>query len=303
MSQPAWIFDIQRFSVHDGPGIRTTVFFQGCPLRCEWCQNPESQVAARQLLLYGDLCLSCGACAQVCPTLDGQSRDASSYSETGHLLRSSTCTVCGRCADVCPAAARRIAGRQAEVDEIVDLALRDRSFYGDQGGVTLGGGEPLGQWAFARALAVRLHDEGVHVAIDTACLAGREVIQSVPEHVDLVLADLKLVTSEAHRRWTGANNAPILGTIRAWSRAMPGRLWISVPLIPGVQDETELDLMAEFIQSLDPSPPVRLIPYHRLGDAKYTALGRAIPAFPGSVEDLVERARAAFSRRGLHIRE
>ena len=169
--------------------------------------------------------------------------------------------------------------------------------------MTFGGGEPLAQWDVARTLADRLREEGVHVAIDTACVASPSAQQEVPGHVDLVLVDLKLVRPEEHRHWTGAGNARILETIRHWSREMPGRLWVSVPLIPGVHDEAEIVRIARFVSSLANHPPVRLIPYHRLGEGKYAALGRDVPQFPGEVEPLIEAARSAFNRLGVRVLE
>ena len=329
----AQVFDIQRFSVHDGPGIRTTVFFKGCPLRCEWCQNPESQDSAPQLMLYPDLWMCCGACAEACPEAPSQhslghaspptpgpasqpalgpvsrpcpslrSLGPASPPTLGPVSRPRPCRVCGRCVDVCPTGARRIVGEQKTVGEILALALRDKPYYGARGGVTLSGGEPLAQWPAARALADRLRAEGVHVAIDTSCLASRAVIDDVPECFDLVLADLKLVSSESHLLWTGVDNAGILAAIRAWSAAMPGRLWISVPVIPGVQDNAEFKRMAAFCAALPNTPPVRLIPYHRLADTKYVALGHAAPIFPGAVVERRDAARAILHQKGIHILE
>jgi pyruvate formate lyase activating enzyme len=189
------------------------------------------------------------------------------------------------------------------VDALFRLVLRDQPFYGKHGGVTLSGGEPLEQWSFVRALADRLRAEGVHVAIDTACLAPRDAIREVPMHIDLVLADLKLVTPEGHRRWTGVDNAGILDAIRCWSASMPGRLWISVPVVPGVQDKAEFERMAAFCSTLENHPPVRLIPYHQLGDSKYEALGWTVPAFPGAVDEQLGIARHAFRERGVYILE
>jgi pyruvate formate lyase activating enzyme len=292
----AHVFDVQRFSVHDGPGIRTTVFLKGCPLQCAWCQNPESQESAPQLMLHEDLCIGCGACLEACPEMDGTHLN-------GRAPRPATCRVCGRCVDVCPTGARKLAGQERSVDEVLELALRDRPFYGQRGGVTLSGGEPLAQWPFARHLADRLRSAAVHVALDTACVATPDVIRQVPDHVDLVLADLKLVPPEGHRFWTGVDNAGILAAIHWWSAAMPGRLWISVPVIPGVQDEAEFERIAAFCGTLDNEPPIRLIPYHRLGDSKYEALGRPAPAFPGSVDEQMDKARTSFIRRGIHILE
>ena len=288
------VFDVQRFSIHDGPGIRTTVFFKGCPLSCLWCQNPESLSPEPQLALYPEHCLGCGQCVQACPE---------TQAANGRAPRPATCRVCGRCVAVCPAGARRIIGWAASLEELLKLALRDRPFYGGCGGVTLGGGEPLAQWDFARALADRLRAEGVHVALDTACAAGAEIIADVPGHVDLVLADLKLLSPGPHRRWTGADNAEMLEAIRLWSRQMPARLWISLPLVPGVHDEAEIARMAEFAASLPGKPPVRLLPYHRFGDSKYRALGLPAPDFSDAVQELADNAKHILVARGLTVLE
>jgi pyruvate formate lyase activating enzyme len=167
--------------------------------------------------------------------------------------------------------------------------------------VTLSGGEPLSQWPAARALAEGLRAERVHVALDTSCLAPSTVIDGVPERFDLVLADLKLVSPDAHRRWTGVDNAGILAAIRTWSARMPARLWISVPLIPGVQDKTEFERLAAFCAALKHSPPVRLIPYHRLGESKYEALGWPPPCFPGPVDALIDLATRVMTAHRVRI--
>lgn len=285
------IFDIQRFSVHDGPGIRTTVFLKGCPLRCAWCQNPESVSPAPQLMLYPELCLSCGACTAVCPEADG----------TARAYRPVHCTTCGRCVAVCPTGARALSGRDWTVSEVVEAALRDRAFYGSDGGVTFGGGEPLRQWDAVREMALQLHGRGIHVAVDTAGLAPRHVVEAVPKAVDLVLCDLKLVSPSLHRQWTGVDNAQILASLHVWSREMPGRLWVTTPVIPGVHDAKEITRIAEFISDLDPTPSTRLIPYHRLGESKYAALGKPAPQFREDDTDLMEEARDIYTHYGLHV--
>jgi len=290
------VFDVQRFSVHDGPGIRTTVFFQGCPLRCGWCQNPESFAAGQRLMLYRDLCMGCDACRRVCPR--GLAGPLS-----GDGLHDQDCERCGRCAAACPTAARRTAGRETGVEEILERVLLDRPFYGEEGGVTLGGGEPLSQWRFVGELAERLRGLGVHVALDTSGAAPREVVEEVPGRVDLVIADLKLVTPDRHRQWTGQDNAGIVAAIRYWDREMPGRLWVSVPVVPEVQEEAEIEKIAAFLSGLENGPPVRLIPFSRFGESKHEALGREGRVFAGEVENLVEKAREVFADRGLRLVE
>ena len=187
------------------------------------------------------------------------------------------------------------------LDALKSMALRDKAFYGDIGGITLSGGEPLSQWDSVRRLAEQLRSEGVHVAIDTAGYAPIDVVREVPLHADLVLVDLKLLSPALHRRWTGVDNASILDALRYWLKAMPERVWISIPLIPGVQDENEIKEIADFISGLPAVPPVRLIPFHRLGESKYKALGMPIPNFPGNPKRLMEIARYEFTRRGIQI--
>ena len=292
-ARSAVIFDLQRQTVHDGPGLRTTIFFKGCPLRCRWCQNPESQSPQPELLRYPDLCLDCHACAEACPEChDGRLNAA---------VQPDACTVCGECGAVCPVAGRTVAGEVRSIDELLAHALRDRPFYGLEGGVTLSGGEPLRQWPAAFRVAERLREAGVHVALDTSGFANEAVIRAVPTRFDLVLADLKAVTPELHRHWTGVDNAQILEAIRFWATLMPGQLWLSVPLIPGVHDRGELMRMADWLADLDGPPPVRLIPYHRLGESKYRALGRATPEIEGEVEALQSLAIELFTLAGHRL--
>lgn len=186
-------------------------------------------------------------------------------------------------------------------DEVVEAGLRDLAFYGDEGGVTFGGGEPLLQWAALSHVVQRLRARGTHVAVDTSGFVSTAVVEAVPDAVDLVLVDLKLVTPEKHKRWTGWDNTPILRAIRAWSTTMPGRLWITTPVIPGVHDADELARIAAFIADLNPVPATRLIPYHRLGESKYAALGLTPPAFVGDVEDLLAIGMAVYGDYGLDV--
>lgn len=296
------VFDVQRFSLHDGPGIRTTVFFKGCPLHCAWCQNPESISSDLELLLYPDKCIGCGACLHACPLWTEKAAEEDAP-EPPASWRPAKCRLCGACVEVCPTEARRMAGRTASVEGLVQECLRDKPFYRDKGGVTFSGGEPLAQWEFARALADRLRAEGVHVALDTSGLAPEGVVRQVPEHFDLVLVDLKLVTPEAHRRWTGVDNGPILAAIRLWSREMAGRIWVSLPAVPGVQDEGEMEKMAGFLASLYPRPPARVLPYHKLGSSKYRALGEEPREFEDDAEEMAERFEAILRDAGIEIIE
>jgi len=291
----AIIFDIQRFCVHDGPGVRTTVFFKGCPLACEWCQNPESLRDAPDLMVFGELCIKCGACAAVC---------AHSAAPGGTLPNPPPpqCDVCGRCVAACPAGARRIAGRVMTLDEVASAVLRDKAFYGHNGGVTFGGGEPLSQWPFVRKLAARLRKDGVRTALDTTCCAPPGVIANIPTELDLVLADFKALSPDIHRRWTGMDNTEILAALRKLCAEMTGRIWISVPLIPGVHAGAELTRMARFVGELAGPPPVRFLPYHRFGESKHRALGRGEPWKPaGAAQVVAEDAERIFRAAGLTV--
>jgi pyruvate formate lyase activating enzyme len=249
------VFDIREFTVHDGPGIRTTVFLKGCPLRCAWCHNPEGQSPEPQLMVYPDKCRHCGLCRSVC--------------------RHAPCAVCGACVQICPAAARRLCGRIYRVDELVAILRRHQDIYRlSGGGVTLSGGEPLAQPQFCLAVARKLREAGIHVALDTCGYCAASMFASALAVVDLVLFDLKLARPEAHRRWTGRDNALIVANLRLLAGlGVPYRL--RIPLIPGVNDTpAEVEAMAQLVASLPVQPPIDILPYHRTAGAKYGALGR-----------------------------
>ena len=203
------IFDIQRFSVHDGPGIRTTVFFQGCPLRCRWCHNPEA-VSAGPALFYSDrACLSCRACEATC------TEAVHSFAGEEQRMCRERCRLCGACAEVCVAGALEFSGRSATPEEVVEVVLRDRVFYETSGGgVTLSGGEPLAQPAFAREILARCRTEGLHTAVDTCGEGAREALDALIPLADLWLFDVKHLDPGAHRAATGRSNERILQNLR-----------------------------------------------------------------------------------------
>ncbi len=265
--QSGLVFDIQRFSLHDGPGIRTTVFLKGCPLRCLWCHNPESIGPRPEVVVRADRCLSCGACVEACPLPEGPLPAGAQVGEAG-------CLACGRCVDACPGAAREIVGRERAVDDVVVAALRDRIFYDDSGGgVTFSGGEPLAQPEFLVACLDRLRSEDVHLALDTCGLAPRQVLLDAAARVDLVLYDVKTMDPEEHRRLTGAPLEPILDNLRALAASHPA-IWLRVPVVPDVTDEPRsLEAVARLASELSAVERVSLLPYHRLGTAKLERLG------------------------------
>jgi pyruvate formate lyase activating enzyme len=285
------VFDVQRYSLHDGPGIRTTVFFKGCPARCLWCHNPESQSFAPEVLVVDTRCVSCGSCATVCP-------------HGAPPPGSGRCTACGACVDACPAGARRLAGREASVGEVMDEVLRDRVFYEESGGgVTFSGGEPLAQPEFLGALLEACRAAGLHTAVDTCGFSPRERLLALAPLADLFLFDVKLVDDARHRDLTGLPAAPILENLRSLA-AVRADVWIRVPVVPGHTDgEADLAATASLVAGLPGVRRVSLLPYHRTGAAKARRLGRAYPLdalAPPSPERL-ETLAALFRDRGLAV--
>ena len=262
------VFNIQRFSVHDGPGIRTTVFLKGCPLSCTWCHNPEGGSFHPEIVVVESRCIACGECVSACPL------DLPSGVGGGWAGEKDRCTVCGSCVDACPTEARQIAGRDMWVDEVMEEILKDRVFYDDSdGGVTFSGGEPLAQGRFLSAMLEACRAEGVHTAIDTSGLAPKDRLLAIAELADLVLLDLKLVDPERHRAHTGVSNSVILDNLAALGQAQRP-IWLRVPVIPGVNDDVEnLEATAQLASSIPSVQRVSLLPYHRLGSDKLKRLG------------------------------
>lgn len=265
-----FVFNIMRFAVNDGPGIRTTVFFKGCPLRCTWCHNPESIRAQRELAILEDRCLRCGACQEVCP--EGAIR-----CDDGKLVTlRERCTRCGRCVDACCSGARELVGREMTTDEVLAEINRDAVFYGESGGgVTFSGGEPLQQHAFLLALLEGSRNMGIRTAVDTSGSATPAVLKTIAAATDLFLYDLKLLDDERHRRFTGAPNRVILENLRRlvmWG----AQVIVRVPLIPGINDDEEnIRQTGRFVASLGGIAQIDVLPYHDTGIAKYERLGEA----------------------------
>jgi len=262
------VFNIQKYSLHDGPGIRSTVFLKGCPLCCAWCHNPESMRSVPEILVVDSRCIACGECREACPLSDA-------VPGTGPLpARVTDCLRCGACTDACPTEARQLLGRKRPVQEVVDEVLKDRVFYEESGGgVTVSGGEPLAQPRFLIALLQSCREHGLHTVLDTTGLGQTEHLLAAADHADLVLYDLKTFDSDLHRRLTGVSNEAILENLETLCRRHQG-VWIRLPVVPGYNDDLkDLGRMARFVAGLKGIQQVSLLPFHRTGFHKWQRLG------------------------------
>ncbi len=268
MSHTGWIFDIDRFASHDGPGIRTTIFLKGCPLSCLWCHSPESQTPGPELLYRTDRCTSCWLCLEACP------RGALSRGEGSVTLDRSLCDGCGECCEVCYPGALEIAGKKMSVDEIVDRVSRDAAFFKNSGGgVTLSGGEPLSQPEFSFQLLSGFKDRGIHTAVETTGFCTWEILSRVSGVTDLFLYDMKFFDDGLHRRYTGVSNKRILENLERLCAARDGVL-VRVPCIPGINDsEEQIRDLADAVAAAGVSA-IALLPYNSSAPAKYAWVSR-----------------------------
>lgn len=265
-----YIFDIKKYALHDGPGIRTTVFFKGCPLRCLWCHNPEGQNAGREIMLRPGRCLEgCARCIDICPL------KAISKSGSFPVINASLCNCCGLCAEACPTEALEIIGREVTPAEVIDEVMKDFVFYQQSGGgVTFSGGEPLMQPEFLQELLRLAKKYNLHTVVDTSGYARFELFLRILPLVDLFLYDLKIIDGARHRRFTGKDNQLILENLKKLV-ALTDNVIIRIPIIPSINDdEKSLKEMIEFIASLGRIKAIELLPYHTLGKDKYGRLGR-----------------------------
>jgi pyruvate formate lyase activating enzyme len=264
------VFDIQKFSIHDGPGIRTTVFFKGCPLSCWWCHNPESQALEPEVIFRAYRCIRCGACLSVCV------QGAISWDGDAVSTDREKCTHCGACAQVCYSEAREAVGREMTVAQVMAEIERDVAFYDESnGGVTFSGGEPLWQAGFLLALLQACQAKEIHAALDTCGFAPWETLDAIREHVDLFLYDLKLMDGAKHRDFTGVSNELILKNLQALSQRGHD-IVLRVPIIPGINDDdANIRQTGAFAAALPHLSRVDLLPYHHTGVDKYNRLDRA----------------------------
>lgn len=276
MAEPgasALVCDIQRFSVHDGPGIRTNVYFKGCSLNCQWCHNPETISFENQLLVREHLCVHCGDCMEVCPR--------SAISLAGGKLRVdySACDNCLLCTEVCPAEALVPSARSYDVDSLLGEITGESEFYGSEGGLTISGGEPLMQVSFLRELLPKVREAGIHITVETAGHWSYDAVSDVLDQIDLILFDLKLMDPRKHEEFVGRPNARIIenfGRCIADGRDIVARM----PVVPGVNDDiANVRAVSELLQQAGLSEIV-LLPYHTAGKAKAGYIGKTTPTGP-----------------------
>ncbi len=281
------VFDIKKYSINDGPGIRTTVFMSGCPLACLWCHNPESQSLTSVLLYRANRCLGCGACAEVCPEnaiveSNVSRRWTIESRETFDSVTTdlSKCTRCQTCITTCYSGAREFSGREMTVSEVMAQVAREIPFYDESGGgVTFSGGEPLMQPGFLSALLQACKKQEIHTVVDTSGFANWQVFEQIRGEVDLFLYDLKHMDSEKHREVTGVPNEPILENLRRLSAA-GAKCVVRIPLIPGINDnEANLVESGKFLAGLSQIEGIEIMGYHDIAQAKYEALGREYALF------------------------
>lgn len=269
MALKGLIFDIKKFAVHDGPGIRTTVFLKGCPLNCWWCHNPESINPEPELVLFENKCIGCGECFKVCPNNAHEILD-----DGTRVYHRDRCVLCGKCVEFCYAEALVMEGKEVTVEEVMEELRKDIPFYENSGGgITLSGGEPMFQHEFALAIFKQCKTEGLHTALDTSGHASWKTYEKVLPYVDLVLYDLKHIDPVAHKKYTCVSNKLILeNLVKVGESGVP--IEIRMPIIPTVNDKKEdIEGAAKFLSNLNITR-VELLAYHKLGESKFERLER-----------------------------
>jgi pyruvate formate lyase activating enzyme len=306
--KPAWlysvemtdgyIFDIKKFSINDGPGLRTTVFFQGCPLSCPWCHNPEGRSTKPVLMYRANRCALCGECVKVC--------NRNAIHINGRVITDrELCDTCGRCVTACYSDARELSGYRVSVDEIMTQIERDRPFYEQSGGgVTFSGGEPLLQPRFLKKLLLACREAGISTAVDTSGYCTWNDLESILNLTDLFLYDLKLMDDTRHRAIVGVSNRVILDNLKKLNRAGCS-LYIRFPLIPSINDdEDNLRQMAAFLSDLEGIKGVELMGYHEIGLAKYEALdlNYTLKNIHPPSKEQTQEAASSLSYLGLQVK-
>lgn len=260
------IMNIQKYSVHDGPGIRTTVFLKGCPLNCWWCHNPESQNIDFQIMYFKDRCTGCGICEKRCP------ENAIKIKDGKAIIDHEICTLCGKCEDFCPNEARKFVGKYMTTTELMKEIKKDEIFYEESGGgVTFSGGEPLVQIDFLQNMLKLCKEEEIHTTVDTSGYSKWENIEKIIDHTDLFLYDIKIMDDYRHNKYMGVSNKVILENLKRLSQA-ESNIYVRIPIIKGVNDDIEnIQSTIEFLKDIN-ILQVNLLPYHKMGMEKYDRL-------------------------------
>ena len=292
---------IQRFSTHDGPGIRTTVFTKGCTLSCAWCHNPETVDPNKALMWFEERCRLCGTCVSVCP------QKSHHIEQNGrHEYHRERCVVCGQCVAECPHRALELSSRRMRVEDIIKIAARDMPYYlNSSGGVTISGGEPLLQSAFVRELLVGLRQLAVHTAVDTALNVAWNSVEMLLDCVDLWLVDLKVMETKLHQKYTGVSNTRILDNLKRLSQLTKGEIIIRIPMIKNITATAEnIPATIGFMKTIENIRYTELLPYHEFGEVKLKSLGlnQRNHFFKRPDDEALQRFAAEFRAAGLTVR-
>lgn len=269
------VLNIEKFAIHDGPGIRSVVFMKGCPLRCLWCSTVNGQLMSPEMEYFVQKCIKCGACVEVCPT------KAISESNVDEIITDRRyCDNCGKCAEVCPTGARKIVGEEMTVEQVLDEVEKDTLFYSNSGGgITLSGGEPTMQPEFSLEILKGCKDRGIHTAIETCGYVKWDILDEILQYLDLVYMDIKHMSPVEHKKLTTKGNRLILENARRIATKYPDKPFIlRIPVIPGYNDSDEnITSTAQFARQLKGDHKIELLPYHKLGIPKYKALFKDYP--------------------------